>query len=593
MIVAHRVLLGALFAVALATSAASQPTPIPGPSGGGGGEPTGAAGGDLTGTYPNPALATVNADPGTYGDAATCIDGLVVNAKGLITAINETACDAGAGDITAVTAGAGLTGGGTTGALTISATAVINAQTGTSYTVLSTDASKLVTLSNGSAVAVTLPQATGSFAAGFSFGVQNKGAGTVTITPTTSTINGAATLTIATDRGCWITSDGTNWQVDSCTALVSGGGAPGGSDTQIQFNSASSFGGISTFTNSSGALTNSKAGAASTSAMTYSGAPSTGGTTTTDFPLLSLWTAAASGPTDWNTAGTYLGINTSSGFTGNAIDIHVNGGASVFSVNPSTTLTTVGGIEFESGSSGVDDGFQLQAASVVCAYINSSCKFQIASTFTQANQSLLDTNSAGWQLSTGAPSATAPNILPRRSGSTTGLGSSANGTLNLIAGGVKMMAISTTITLPELGTDATLTTRTVCQDTTSEIIYFGSGTLGICLGTSSARYKHDIAPLSMGLREVMALKPVKYRLNKDKGDPNKDLYGFIAEDMAKVTPKLVGYDKQGRPDSADYVGIIPILVNAVQSVSKLVALLFFWNALLTGGFLYLTFRKRA
>lgn len=88
----------------------------------------------------------------------------------------------------------------------------INAQTGVSYTVAATDRSKLVTLNNAGAVAVTLPVATG---AGFPFGwstfMENIGAGTVTITPTTSTIDGAASLTLTTDQGILIVSDGTNY----------------------------------------------------------------------------------------------------------------------------------------------------------------------------------------------------------------------------------------------------------------------------------------------------------------------------------------------------------------------------------------------
>jgi hypothetical protein len=53
-------------------------------------------------------------------------------------------------------------------------------------------------------------------------------------------------------------------------------------------------------------------------------------------------------------------------------------------------------------------------------------------------------------------------------------------------------------------------------------------------------------------------------LNADHGDPNHELYGFTAEDMQKVLPKLVGLDKSGRANTADYVGLIPVLVKAVQ-----------------------------
>jgi hypothetical protein len=90
----------------------------------------------------------------------------------------------------------------------------VNAQSGTSYTVVASDLAKLVTLTNAASVAVTLPQATassGSFAAGWWAEFENRGAGTVTITPTTSTINGGANITLATNQSVKVISDGTNY----------------------------------------------------------------------------------------------------------------------------------------------------------------------------------------------------------------------------------------------------------------------------------------------------------------------------------------------------------------------------------------------
>jgi hypothetical protein len=148
----------------------------------------------------------------------------------------------GTGTVTSVATGACLTGGTITTAGTVSGTYVINAQTGTTYTILAADACKLVTFNNGSAIAVTLPQATGSFGAGYTFDVQDLGNGSVTITPTTSTINGGATLVIAKNQGCTIVSDGTNYQVSQCTALGSGSGTV----TSVTCNGGLSGGAITT-----------------------------------------------------------------------------------------------------------------------------------------------------------------------------------------------------------------------------------------------------------------------------------------------------------------------------------------------------------
>lgn len=101
----------------------------------------------------------------------------------------------------------------------------VNAQSSTSYTYLSGDRRKLVTHTNGSPIAGTLPQATGAFGAGWYMWVQNRGVGTLTITPTTSTIDGAATLALTTGQGCLIASDGTNYY----TMRGIGGGGGGGS----------------------------------------------------------------------------------------------------------------------------------------------------------------------------------------------------------------------------------------------------------------------------------------------------------------------------------------------------------------------------
>lgn len=88
----------------------------------------------------------------------------------------------------------------------------VNSQAGTSYTLLTGDRGKLVTFSNASAIAVTLPQANSTtFKNGWFVDIQNRGAGVVTITPTISTIDGLTSIDLITNAGVRICSDGTNY----------------------------------------------------------------------------------------------------------------------------------------------------------------------------------------------------------------------------------------------------------------------------------------------------------------------------------------------------------------------------------------------
>ena len=92
----------------------------------------------------------------------------------------------------------------------------VRAVTSTTDTMLVSDYGQLVTYNNASPVAVTLPQAlaVNSFYPWNAYAC-DLGAGSATITPTTSTINGAATLVLTKGQCAQIVSDGANYQVIS------------------------------------------------------------------------------------------------------------------------------------------------------------------------------------------------------------------------------------------------------------------------------------------------------------------------------------------------------------------------------------------
>ena len=109
-----------------------------------------------------------------------------------------------------------------------------------------------------------------------------------------------------------------------------GSGTPGGSDTQVQFNDAGAFGGISTLTTDgtnltlAGRLTNTYTSLADAPAKSFTGAWFTGGLPATTKPHF-LIEPTGTTSTAWSTSGTGLGVNAASGFAGRLLDLQING----------------------------------------------------------------------------------------------------------------------------------------------------------------------------------------------------------------------------------------------------------------------------
>src|SRR6266496_2706369 len=89
--------------------------------------------------------------------------------------------------------------------------------------------------------------------------------------------------------------------------------------------------------------------------------------------------------------------------------------------------------------------------------------------------------------------------------------------------------------------------------------------------SSSLRYKEDIKPMDSASEVLYRLKPVTYRYKKNI-DPSQNLdYGLVAEDVAKVDPKLTIRDGNGQIESVRYTAIYNMLLNEFLKEHKKVA----------------------
>ena len=65
--------------------------------------------------------------------------------------------------------------------------------------------------------------------------------------------------------------------------------------------------------------------------------------------------------------------------------------------------------------------------------------------------------------------------------------------------------------------------------------------------------------------KLFQLRPVTFLYKPQYDDGSHTLqYGLIAEEVAKIYPDMVGYDKDGQPASVKYQSLAPMLLNEVQ-----------------------------
>jgi hypothetical protein len=68
--------------------------------------------------------------------------------------------------------------------------------------------------------------------------------------------------------------------------------------------------------------------------------------------------------------------------------------------------------------------------------------------------------------------------------------------------------------------------------------------------------------------KLFQLRPVTFLYKPEYDDGSHTLqYGLIAEEVAKIYPEMVGFDKDGQPSSVKYQALAPMLLNEVQKQS--------------------------
>jgi hypothetical protein len=92
-------------------------------------------------------------------------------------------------------------------------------------------------------------------------------------------------------------------------------------------------------------------------------------------------------------------------------------------------------------------------------------------------------------------------------------------------------------------------------------------------GLSDERLKENIKDLETGLNEVMALQPRRFDWKEGEGSKQKNVPGFIAQEVETVLPDLIGdfmHDDLEDAKSVKMGDMIPTLVKAIQEQQTII-----------------------
>jgi hypothetical protein len=284
----------------------------------------------------------------------------------------------GSGTVTSLTSGSPnivLSPSTITTTGSINSSSPVNAQaSATSYTVLTGDMGQTITHNTSSAVAVTLPQCnTAGFLNGVGYGELNLGAGIVTITPTTSTINGAATLLLGQNQAAYIICSSGNWiALSSISPPETDGDVITGANGV--WGAGSGSGGSGNLGTSAAATNPARSGQAGTGLWTNGAGlvdVASAGTNVAEFASTGLTLTAA------NANGLIVGPN---GTTNPAVQVDTSATSAATGIDI-ISLAAVSGVTVQTLSSGTNEGIKIAAKGSGTATLSTSSAGTVALNF--------------------------------------------------------------------------------------------------------------------------------------------------------------------------------------------------------------------
>ncbi len=330
-----------------------------------------------------------------------------------------------------------------------------------------------------------------------------------------------------------------------------------GSSGQPIYNNAGAYAGLSTATiGTTGNITLSLNGAASTPPVSFTGTWFTGGTATTTKPHF-LIEPTGTTSTAWSTSGTGLGVNAASGFAGRLLDLQVNG-TSNFSVDSTGRVSfPLGAVGTPSLYPGTDTntGLWSPAADTLAWSTNGSERARI--------------DSSGNVLINTTASASYFDGKLRVESATTVTSYRTSGTAGVILESLWHQATTGDNNFITFGTETTHAVR-------GSITYNRTGGLVAYNTTSDYRAKTILGDIDNSGEAIDALKVYRGVMN----GATVERPMLVAHEAQEVAPYCVtgekdAVDDDGNPiyQQMDHQALVPLLIAEIQQLRNRVAAL--------------------